>query len=227
MGSERRRVRKEFIIFAELQNVRKMSEKLVKHPDAKALIFDIDGTLADTMPIHFIAWRNAVKPYGIDFTRELFDEMAGLPVKESVVELNERFGTKMDPVLVGESKEKEVFKHLHLMKPIQSVCDLVYQYAGKLPMALGTGGQRENAWKVIEAIGLRKYFEVLVAAEDVENHKPAPDTFLKCAILLGVDPNDCQVFEDGKRGIQAAIDAGMIVTDVTKYYEVTIGKEII
>ena len=203
-----------------------MDKILEKHPNAKALIFDIDGTLADTMPIHYIVWKNAVKPYGIDFTRELFEEMAGLPIKESIIELNERFGTSMDPVEVGERKEKEVFDHIHLMKPIQPVCDLVLKYAGKIPMALGTGGQRENAWKVIDAIGLRKYFEILVAAEDVENHKPAPDTFLRSAEQLGVDPKDCQVFEDGKRGLEAAIAAGMIATDVTRYYEVTIGKEL-
>ena len=201
-------------------------KKLEKHPDAKALIFDIDGTLADTMPIHYIAWRDALKPYGIDFTIDLFNSFAGLPLKETIEELNEMFGTDMHPIEVGLKKEQEVFDHIHLVKPVQPVYDLVKEYAGKIPMALGTGGQRENAWKLMEAIGLREHFEILVAAEDVENHKPAPDTFLKGAEQLGVDPQYCQVFEDGKRGLEAAIAAGMIATDVTDFYELTIGKEV-
>jgi len=196
------------------------------HPEAKALIFDVDGTLADSMPVIYISWRNALKSYGIDFTPEIFLHRAGLPLKQTVEELNEQFGTSMNPIEVRSIVEKDFQEHMHLVKPVEPVCKLVREFKGKIPMALGTGGQRENAWKIIETIGLRDCFEVLVAADDVENFKPAPDTFLKGAELLGVDPKHCQVFEDGARGLEAARNAGMIPTDVTKYYQVTIGEEL-
>jgi HAD superfamily hydrolase (TIGR01509 family) len=90
-------------------------------------------------------------------------------------------------------------------------------------MAVGTGGSNRLAWKTLEIVGLRDYFSVLVCSEDVTNFKPHPETFLKCAEQMGVEPRFCQVFEDGILGIQAALTAGMFVTDVTKYYKVTIG----
>lgn len=93
-------------------------------------------------------------------------------------------------------------------------------------MSVGTGGLRRLALKTLEIVGLKDYFEVLVCSEDVVNHKPHPDTFLRCAELMGAKPKDCEVFEDGILGIQAAETAGMMVTDVRDYYEVTIGKEV-
>jgi HAD superfamily hydrolase (TIGR01509 family) len=93
-------------------------------------------------------------------------------------------------------------------------------------MAVGTGGYKRLAWKSLEILGLDKYFEILVSSEDVTHPKPHPETFLKCAELLGVEPEFCQVFEDGDLGIQAANAAGMMSTLVTEYYEVTIGKEL-
>jgi beta-phosphoglucomutase-like phosphatase (HAD superfamily) len=104
------------------------------------------------------------------------------------------------------------------------VTDLVRKYHGIIPMAVGTGGMRRLAFKTLEIIGLKSYFDVLVASEDVQNYKPHPETFLKCAELMGVNPVDCEVFEDGILGMKAAETAGMMVVDVTNYYEVTIGK---
>ena len=91
-------------------------------------------------------------------------------------------------------------------------------------MAIGTGGSRRLALKTLEVIGLDRYFDILVSSEDVNQFKPHPETFLKCAELMGVEPADCEVFEDGILGIEAAQAAGMMVVDVTQYYEVTIGK---
>jgi beta-phosphoglucomutase family hydrolase len=194
------------------------------NPNAKGLIFDLDGTLADTMPIHFIAWKNAAAKYGIEFTPELFMELAGIPLYPTVEKLNAIFGKHIDPREMGDIKETEFEKNMHLTPEIKIVTDLVRAYHGKIPMAVGTGGARRLALKTLEIIGLKDFFEVLVTSEDVTLYKPNPETFLKCAERIGVDPVDCEVFEDGLLGITAAHAAGMMVVDVTKYYEVTIGK---
>ena len=201
-------------------------KKLEIHLKARALIFDLDGTLADSMPIHFWAYKNILKDYGIDFTPELFGTLAGVPAVGTIERLNAMFGTSMDPEAIGHYKEDEYEKIMHKMKPIEPVVNLVKRYYGKLPMAVGTGGYRRLAWKTMEILGLDKYFDILVSTDDVQRPKPYPDTFLKCAELMDVDPAVCEVFEDGDLGIQAAKNAGMIATLVTDYYEVTIGAEI-
>lgn len=201
-------------------------KKLEINSKAQALIFDLDGTLADTMPVHFLAYKNILIDYGIVFTPEIFAKLAGIPAVGTIHKLNEMFGTKMDAEKVGHFKETEYEKIMHKMKPIEPVVELVKAYHGKLPLAVGTGGYHRLAWKTMHILGLEKYFDILVSANDVERPKPYPDTFLKCAELMGVRPEVCEVFEDGDPGIQAAKSAGMMATLVTEYYEVTIGQEI-
>ena len=201
-------------------------KKLELNPNAKALIFDLDGTLADTMPVHFWAYKNILFDYGINFTPELFATLAGIPAVPTIVKLNELFGTKMNAERVGNLKEHEYEKLMHKMKPIVPVVELVKKYYGKMPMAVGTGGSNRLAWKTMNILGLDKYFDILVSFDDITHPKPDPETFLKCAELLGVEPAICEVFEDGELGIQAAKSAGMMATLVTGYYDVTIGEKI-
>ena len=203
-----------------------MIKKLEINPKANALIFDLDGTIADTMPVHFWAYKNILEDYGIEFTPELFGTLAGVPAIGTIKILNERFGTQMDPEKIGHFKEAEYEKIMHKMKPVEPVVELVKKYHGKLPMAVGTGGYKRLAWKSLEIVGLERYFDILVSSEDVTHPKPHPETFLRCAELLGIEPEFCQVFEDGDLGIQAANAAGMMSTLVTDFYEVTIGKEL-
>ena len=201
-------------------------KKLDINPKAKALIFDLDGTLADTMPIHFLAYKNILVNYGIDFTPGIFATLAGIPAVGTIEKLNEMYGTNMNAEEVGHFKEREYEKIMYKMKPVQPVIELVEKYYGKMPMAVGTGGYKRLAWKTMNILKLEKYFDILVSTEEVARPKPFPDTFLRCAELMGVEPSVCEVFEDGEPGIQAAKAAGMMATLVTGYYEVTIGKEI-
>ena len=201
-----------------------MLENLDIHPLAKALIFDLDGTIADTMPIHFTAWRNAAAKHGIDFTPELFDKLAGIPLYGTVQKLNEMFGTNIDPQQMGDEKETEYEMNMVHIRPIEPVVSLIRKYHGRIPMSVGTGGSRRLSLKTLQIVGLEDYFDILVTSEDVSHFKPHPETFLKCAEQMGVSPSECQVFEDGILGIKAAYDGGMMVTDVRDYYEVTIGK---
>jgi beta-phosphoglucomutase family hydrolase len=201
-----------------------MENVLMINPAAKGLIFDLDGTLADTMPTHYIAWKNAAARYGIDFTPELFTKLAGIPLYPTVEKLNQLFGKSIDPKEMGDLKEDEFERNMHQTNEIKVVTDLVRNHHGKLPIAIGTGGARRLVLKTLDIIGLTPYIDVIVCSEDVKNYKPHPETFLKCAEQMGVNPVDCEVFEDGSLGIQAAQSAGMMVVDVTNYYEVTIGK---
>lgn len=203
-----------------------MMKKLKKNPRAKGLIFDIDGTICDTMPVHFIAWRQTAAEYGIDFTPELFVEVTGIPALQTSQYLKAKFGARFDEVEFTRIKEERFEQNMHKAKPIEPVIKIIRENKGKLPMACGTGGSQRLAWKTLEISGVKDCFEHVVAAEDVVNHKPCPDTFLRAAELIGVQPSDCEVFEDGQLGLQAAVTAGMMFVDVTRFYEVTIGREL-
>ncbi|MCE1200289.1 MAG: HAD family phosphatase [Marinilabiliales bacterium] len=198
-------------------------ETLKVDPKAKGLIFDIDGTISDTMPIHRLAYQETAKEYGFEISSELFYSLSGIPAYQTCCILKEKFGLDFDPREFSEKKEQHFINNIHLAKPIEPVVSIIKAHAGKLPMACGTGGSRQYAIRTLELSGVRHCFEHIVAAEDVVHHKPHPDTFLKAAELLGVDPLHCQVFEDSVLGMQAAEAAGMMATNVTPYYEAELG----
>jgi HAD superfamily hydrolase (TIGR01509 family) len=203
-----------------------MNKELTVNPKAKGLIFDVDGTICDTMPVHFIAWREVSAKQGIIFTPELFLDVTGIPALQTSRYLKNKFNKDFDEIEFTLKKEEIFEKNMYKAKPIEPVVKLILENKGKLPMVCGTGGSQYLAWKTLEIAGVRDCFEYVVAAEDVMNHKPHPETFLKAAELINVPPSLCQVFEDGKLGLQAAKAAGMMTTDVTEFYEVTIGREI-
>ena len=186
-------------------------------PSARALIFDVDGTLVDSMEIHYRAWQEVCREKGFEYPREIFYELAGIPTAKIIPIINKRLGLDLDVQETLSTKEKYLFELLKELKEIRPVADVVRRYYGKMPMSLGTGGKRDVARLSLEIAGLDQYFDIMVASEDVVNHKPAPDTFLKCAELMNVEPRYCQVFEDGDLGLKAAADAGMIPTDVRPY----------
>ncbi len=203
-----------------------MEETLTPNPLARGLIFDIDGTICDTMPVHFIAWRQTAAEQGIDFTPELFVEVTGVPAFQTSQYLKKKFNADFDEMAFTLRKEERYEQNMHKAMPIWPVVKLIRENKGKLPMACGTGGSQYLAWKTLEIAGVKDCFEHVVAAEDVVNHKPFPDTFLKAAELIGVPPQYCEVYEDGELGIQAAKRAGMMCVDVTHFYEVTTGREL-
>jgi beta-phosphoglucomutase-like phosphatase (HAD superfamily) len=187
------------------------------HPEARGLIFDIDGTLADTMTIHLTAWKMVARSHGFEYPDELFYGLAGTPTRKIVPIVNDRFGLNLDVESTVREKEQAFLDRIDQVRPIGPVADVVRRCHGRVPMSLGTGGTRELARLTMKTIGMDQYFDAMVTAEDVEHHKPAPDTFLECARLMGVEPRYCQVFEDANQGLEAARRAGMIATDVRPY----------
>ncbi|GGK39337.1 MULTISPECIES: HAD family hydrolase [Flavobacteriaceae] len=193
---------------------------MIKIPkNVKGLIFDLDGTIANTMQNHFLSWREAVSPFGIDFSAELFKSLTGKPREATILKLNEQFGTNMDPATVGKVKGDTFKKMVHQTQEISIVADVVRKYHNILPMSIGTGSTRNGAKKTLEVIEMSHFFEIVITANDIENPKPHPETFLKCAALMEINPTDCIVFEDGILGMQAAETAGMQVVDVNEYFE--------
>ncbi|MDX9729378.1 MAG: beta-phosphoglucomutase family hydrolase [Bacteroidales bacterium] len=190
-------------------------------PGAKALIFDLDGTLADTMPWHYQAWQKACLRFGIVMDTAFLQAHTGAPgwkIAEEVIAINGKTGI-VSPEDIMSVKLEEYFAIQHKVTPIEPVIALVQKYHGKLPISVGTGGHREAVEKTLEIVGIREYFDIIVTANDVTRHKPHPETFLRCAELMGVAPPDCEVFEDGDLGIEAARRAGMIATDVRTWYD--------
>ncbi len=179
-----------------------------------ALIFDCDGTLADTMPGHFAAWVAALRAGGGDITEERFYQNAGVTSAAIIDALNKDFGYGLDIPKTVEAKEKKYVEGLHEIQEITAVADIARAHAGKVPMAVASGGLRSVVHATLDALGLRPLFDAVVTAEDVVHGKPAPDIFLRAAELLGVAPEGCIVYEDGAPGIVAARAAGMRVVDV-------------
>jgi len=190
-------------------------------PGVKGLIFDLDGTLADTMPFHFKSWEKACLKYGARIDTGFLRKHTGSPGWIIACEIIKDCGLNGSVTIdqIMNEKLQEFYRVQHLIKPIEPVTDIVKKYFGILPMAVGTGGHREAVERTLEITGLRKYFEIIVTANDVESYKPHPETFLKCAELMRIEPEFIEVFEDSELGIEAAYKAGMRPTDVRSWYD--------
>lgn len=187
------------------------------HPKAKALIFDLDGTLSNSLPVHIKTWNVVGEKYGFEFDPQLIYKLTGRPTIEFAKSIIEQNHIKEDPVELVRQKHESFWAHAHLLEEIKEVTALVKYYHGKLPMAVGTGASQRSAEVQLEALSLNGYFDTIVSASDVKKHKPHPETFVTCAERLNVEPEDCHVFEDGDLGISAAKEAGMFVTDVRDF----------
>ena len=197
--------------------------KIIVPDHIKGLIFDIDGTLANTMPIHYKACQIVCRKYGFEFPLDYFLAKAGIPTHTTFKMLIDELGLKdLDANAIADEKEAVFLTLVHTATPIDVVVNVAKKYQGILPMALGTGANRELAENILKATGLTEMFEILITCDDVVNPKPAPDTFLKGADLMGIAPELCLVFEDGAPGIAAAMAGGMEVIDVRPYFSAEI-----
>jgi HAD superfamily hydrolase (TIGR01509 family) len=184
---------------------------LIQLPEGKfeGYIFDCDGTLADSMPLHYKAWCTVLREHECDFPEALFYELGGVPTERIIEILNERHGRTMDPVETARRKEALFLEMIPQIAPIDPVVTIVNELHGTAPMAVASGGRREIVVRTLSALGILQKFDALVAAEDCARGKPFPDPFLLAASRLGLEPARCLVFEDTGTGVKAAEAAGM------------------
>jgi HAD superfamily hydrolase (TIGR01509 family) len=188
--------------------------------DFKAYLFDCDGTIADSMPLHFIAWTQALVEYGCtSFTEQLFYGWGGMPVGAVVAELNRRDHLSIPIDEFAHRKESLYYERIDEIQPVPEVLEQIRLQHGKISLAVVSGSTRESVVKSLEALGLLDLFDTLVCAGDYVNGKAAPDPFLLAALRLGVEPNACLVFEDADIGIQAATAAGMPSVRIAQPWE--------
>lgn len=180
----------------------------------RGLVFDCDGTLVDSMPLHTLLWNECLKPFGIQVPKEYIDTHAGKPTDVIVEIINQEFDLAIEAVAFNDEKERRFRSRIAEVGPIEPVVATAKRYRGELPMAIVSGGILENVALSLKSIGAFDWFEAFLTADDPITPKPAPDLFLAAADRIGVPPEACHAFEDADAGIDAARAAGMTVTDV-------------
>ena len=182
--------------------------------EPQGLIFDFDGTLADTMPLHWQAWEIIARRHGFNLTRERLYSLGGVPSRDIIKLLAAEQGRTVDHLAIAKEKELAFLARLPEVKLIPEVVSIAHAHHEKLPMAIATGGTHRVIEQLIEHLGLRKLFRAVVTSEDVVNQKPAPDIFLEAARRIGVPPQRCRAYEDTDLGLTAIRAAGMDAVDV-------------
>lgn len=191
--------------------------KLEIHPSAKALIFDLDGTLSDSLPVHIASWHVVCSRLKCTFDERIIVEMTGMPTISFAERIKREQNLDENAEEIVKMKQQEFWNNINQIKPHDAVVNLMKEAHGKIPMAVGTGASRQSAMLQLKELGIDHFFDVIVTADDVQLHKPEPETFLQCAQKLNVEPQFCQVFEDGELGMFAAQAAGMLLTDVRPF----------
>jgi len=186
--------------------------------DFEAIIFDCDGTLTDSMPVHFVAWSRTMRRYGIDFPVKRFYSLGGVPSDKIIRMLADEQDIEIDSDLAATEKETAFLELIDLLVPIEPVMEIVLSARGTMPIAVASGGFREIILRQLKQLGCEGWFNAIVTAEDTPRHKPHPDVFLEAARRLGVAPEKCLVYEDADLGIQAATAAGMASVDVRMFH---------
>jgi beta-phosphoglucomutase-like phosphatase (HAD superfamily) len=180
----------------------------------KGLVFDCDGTLADTMPLHWRAWQVIAAKYKLNFPIDRFYSLGGVPSRDILKMLAKEQGVTLDYIKAAHEKENEYLQFLPQVGPIHAVVEIAKENFGKIPMAVASGGTQPIIVGVLEHLKIRNLFNAVVTSEMVVNQKPAPDIFLEAARLIGVNPKFCRAYEDTDLGMQAIRSAGMDAVDV-------------
>jgi beta-phosphoglucomutase family hydrolase len=183
-------------------------------PHVKGLIFDCDGTLADTMPLHWRAWQVIATKYKLHFPENRFYALGGVPSRDILKMLAKEQGVTLDHVKAAHEKENAYLPLMAQVEPIHAVVEIAKANFGKIPMAVASGGTQQIICNVLEHLNIRHLFGAVVTSEMVKHQKPAPDIFIEAAKRIGVEPKSCRGYEDTDLGVQAIRSAGMEAVDV-------------
>jgi HAD superfamily hydrolase (TIGR01509 family) len=184
-----------------------------------AYLFDCDGTIADSMPLHYVAWKTALAEWNCSFEEKLFYAWGGIPVAEIVSLLNKRDGLSMPVEDVSRRKENLYLGMLPQLKAVPEVVEHIEAEYGRIPFAVVSGSTRDSVTASLVSLQLLDRFDALICAGDYAKGKPDPEAFLLAAAKLGVAPKTCLVFEDTDLGIQAAKAAGMAAVKIAPPWE--------
>jgi beta-phosphoglucomutase-like phosphatase (HAD superfamily) len=185
----------------------------------QAYLFDCDGTVADSMPLHYIAWKKALSEWNCEFDESLFYAWGGRPIAEIVAALNENYRLHMPVEIVAQRREKFYSELLPQLTAVPEVFEHIEAQHGRIPFAIVSGSTRESVTASLTALNILDRFDTLVCAGDYQKSKPDPGPFLLAATRLGIAPEACLVFEDTEMGIQAATAAGMASVRVPPPWE--------
>jgi HAD superfamily hydrolase (TIGR01509 family) len=188
-----------------------MERMKLQLPDGnfEAYLFDCDGTIVDSMPLHYRAWKRIFLEHGCEFTEATHYSLGGMPTEEIVAMLNAQQGLKMSPAEVSLQKEEYYYEIMHQLEAVPEVLEEIHRRHGEIPFAVVSGGTRESVTRSLRALHILDRFQTLICAEDYVKSKPDPEPYLTAAKRLGIAPKNCLVFEDTAIGIQAAEAAGM------------------
>ncbi|MFD7558442.1 MULTISPECIES: HAD family hydrolase [unclassified Streptomyces] len=175
----------------------------------RAYLFDCDGTIADSMPLHYRAWEQALGEWNCSFPEDLFYAWGGRPVADIIASLNESQGLAMPVEAVARRRESLYQELLPRLTAVPGVVPHIEDAHRRIPTAVVSGSTRDSVTASLTVLGLLDRFDVLVCAGEYEKAKPDPEGFLRAAELLGVPAEECLVFEDTDLGIRAATAAGM------------------
>ena len=189
---------------------------MASHPNFQphGLIFDCDGTLTDTMPLHWHAWQIVTQRHNLHLSEGRFYSFGGMPSRDILKQLAEEQGRSLDHIAVAHEKEAAYIPLITQAGPIHAVVEIAKANHGKIPMAVASGGTQQIIVQVLEHLKIRYLFDAVVTSEMVKNQKPAPDIFLEAARRIGVEPKYCRAYEDTDLGMQAIRSAGMDPVDV-------------
>ena len=179
-----------------------------------AYLFDCDGTIADSMPLHYRAWTEALAPYGCTFPEALCYAWGGRPVADILHDLARDQNLTLPIAHLTTHKEDLYLALLPELKPVPDVLEHILADHGSVPFAVVSGSTRESVEASLLTLDLAQYFPILVCAGEYTHPKPHPEPFLRAAQMLGVDPAQCLVFEDTDMGIQSGVAAGMSTVKV-------------
>jgi HAD superfamily hydrolase (TIGR01509 family) len=180
----------------------------------KGIVFDMDGVLVDSEPVHIDAWNEVFEKFDLHFSHEWFNNWIGISDRNFTAKIIEEYNIPTEPDTLLQDKrrvfEAKIMQSISAHKGVKELMPKLH----KFDKAVATSSNRSGAMISLTSADLIHYFKKIVTADDVLNHKPNPDCYLKAAHDLGFEPSECIGIEDSVSGIKAAKSAGLFIIGI-------------